>query len=1058
MVICKMTSRGGISTLKGVQYEVRAVLYEMPDLLNGRLAAIRYQPASSSLSASQPPTGIFTDDYSTKDEYGEKCFFQVKQNTRDSSWTVRRLLDEGILRQFCEQYIAEPQSKLFFVSNIPAPQLQQLTDRARQTISPDEFQETLTKEMRKHVKQIIEALGVSWKDLHDLLKRAEHRLLTEEQIQKRITDYASGRYTDIGNFALAIKDLVEKSPGVLLTRNKVLGYLKNRVSSRHPMTSNHDILCSTGISLAKMPTTSANLFGREEELRMLDEAWESPETRVVSLVAWGGVGKTALVNIWLNQIGQDNYRGAERVFGWSFYNQGAVEGKQTSADQFIAAALKWFGDPKAANSSMSSWAKGERLAELVRKYRTLFVLDGLEPLQYPPGEMEGCLKDQGLQCLLKELAHHNPGLCIITTRLKVDDIKDDVGTSVKRIELEDLSSEAGTELLKNLGARGTDAELRHAVEDFGGHALSLTLLGTYVRVVYGGDIRQRGKIARLTDEKRQGAHARRVMKSYEKHFEIEGKTELSILLMMGLFDRPAEKCAIKDLRNEPTIEGLTSGLTVLSDGDWQYALHNLREAQLLAKEDPHTPGTLDSHPLIREHFAERLRKSNPKAWREAHSRLCDWYECRAKKCPNTIEEMVDSLAAIAHGCESGRHREMLNIYRNRIDREAKGGIRHFLRDKLGAVNEDLSTLSRFFCNLWEKPAHELLENEKAFVLSSTGLVLYILGRIEESVQPMKKGLEIYRSIYCFFDAAQSARHLSEPYLVMGRLDLAEQYSREGVDLANHDMVPGETDKEYYQIVTYSTLADVLHHTGQLGESECMFKKAESLQRQREEKHPFLCRIHGFRHFSLLLDLGDYKTVITRAKKTLKWKPQKNYPLGKALHRLALSYAHLLETLEQQSCDFSQAKAHIDIALRGLRQSGQPPFLILGILGQARLHIECKEYEEAQKSIDEAFLMAAKGGMQLYKADCHLEYARRHLAMGQSDEARKNLEIAGEMIANMGYHCREPELLIGIARLQMLDGKKDEARHTLEAAEKRIDEMGSHRWDIETKVLRKQLQD
>jgi hypothetical protein len=97
-------------------------------------------------------------------------------------------------------------------------------------------------------------------------------------------------------------------------------------------------------------------------------------------------------------------------------------------------------------------------------------------------------------------------------------------------------------------------------------------------------------------------------------------------------------------------------------------------------------------------------------------------------------------------------------------------------------------------------------------------------------------------------------------------------------------------------------------------------------------------------------------------------------------------------------------------------------------------------------------------MQLYKADCHLEYARRHLAMGQSDEARKNLEIAGEMIANMGYHCREPELLIGIARLQMLDGKKDEARHTLEAAEKRIDEMGSHRWDIETKVLRKQLQD
>ena len=76
-----------------------------------------------------------------------------------------------------------------------------------------------------------------------------------------------------------------------------------------------------------------------------------------------------LVNKWLSQMGHDNYRGAERVYGWSFYSQGAAEGRQVSADQFIAAALTWFGDPDPTVGS--PWDKGERLAELIKQQRTL---------------------------------------------------------------------------------------------------------------------------------------------------------------------------------------------------------------------------------------------------------------------------------------------------------------------------------------------------------------------------------------------------------------------------------------------------------------------------------------------------------------------------------------------------------------------------------------------------------------------------------------------------------------------------------------------------------------
>jgi len=157
------------------------------------------------------------------------------------------------------------------------------------------------------------------------------------------------------------------------------------------------------------------------------------------------------------------------------------------------------------------------------------------PLQNPPGQGEGEIKDPFLKCLLRELARQNPGLCVITTRLKVDELKDYEGASVESVDLEKLSQEAGAQLLRNLGADGTDGELKEAVDEFEGHALALTLLGRYVAVVYKGDIRQRDKIPGLTKGTKQGGHARRVMESYEEWFS--GKPELDILRIMGLFDR-----------------------------------------------------------------------------------------------------------------------------------------------------------------------------------------------------------------------------------------------------------------------------------------------------------------------------------------------------------------------------------------------------------------------------------------------------------------------------------------------------------------------------------------
>src|SRR5260370_4343350 len=106
------------------------------------------------------------------------------------------------------------------------------------------------------------------------------------------------------------------------------------------------------------------------------------------------------------------------------------------------------------------------------------------------------------------------------------------------------------------------------------------------------------------------------MESYQIWFG-EGP-ELSVLRMLGLFDRPADAKALGSLLRAPAIPGLTESLANLSPAEWRTILAKLRRAKLLAGEDPHNPGSLDTHPLIREYFGEQLRIERTDAWKECN--------------------------------------------------------------------------------------------------------------------------------------------------------------------------------------------------------------------------------------------------------------------------------------------------------------------------------------------------------------------------------------------------------------------------------------------------------
>jgi hypothetical protein len=62
------------------------------------------------------------------------------------------------------------------------------------------------------------------------------------------------------------------------------------------------------ISVSRLPVTGSDVFGREEDIAFLDDAWANQDVNVVTIVAWAGVGKSTLVNHWLRRMATDHYR------------------------------------------------------------------------------------------------------------------------------------------------------------------------------------------------------------------------------------------------------------------------------------------------------------------------------------------------------------------------------------------------------------------------------------------------------------------------------------------------------------------------------------------------------------------------------------------------------------------------------------------------------------------------------------------------------------------------------------------------------------------------------
>ncbi|HSS79108.1 MAG TPA: toll/interleukin-1 receptor domain-containing protein [Thermoanaerobaculia bacterium] len=778
------------------------------------------------------------------------------------------------------------------------------------------------------------------------------------------------------------------------------------------------------LDIGRLPIPGPQFVGREAEFARLDAAWKDPSTHVLTLVAFGGVGKSALVARWMDRMAAGGWRGAARVLDWSFYSQGSRD-QNTSAEPFIDYALRFFGDPDPKAGSLHD--RGARLAYLIRKERSLLVLDGVEPLQYPPGrpEIEGRLKDPGLTALLKGLAAGNPGLCLVTTRERIADLAGSPSTAAQ-ISLEELEPGAAVALLRQLGVDGRESELRAAAEEFKRHALTLTLLGNFLRRAHGGDVRKRHEIDLHRADEKQGGHAFRVIDTYARWLG-EGP-ELAILRLLGLFDRPAEAGALKALRAAPPIPGLTEPLVDLSDEDWHLATATLRDHSLLAAADPREPETLDAHPLVRACFAEELESHSPDAWQEGNRRLYEHLRQAAPDLPESLEAMQPLYAAVVHGCRAGRQQEVMDeIYKRRILR----GNEHFSWRKLGVFGSELTALAGFFDCPWSQPSARLAVADQGFVLNAAAFRLRALGRLAEAIEPMQAGLEAAIAQQNWKNGAIAASNLSELILTLGDVPRAATLGGQSVELADR------SGDAFRKISGRGIWADALHQAGQWEESTAAFREAEALQAEEQPKHRQLYSVRGFRYCDLLLGLAEpgagsglneligpdsRPEEIKRLRHTC-WEVLERGQvaltieldgdrrlLDIALNHLTMGRALLgLALSEDRTAGLAQAAEALGRAVDGLRQASQEILLPSGLLARAALRRFSSDFVGADSDLAEALEIAERGPMRLHECDAHLEWARFCRDQGDLAAARRHVARARELVNETGYGRREREV-------------------------------------------------
>jgi tetratricopeptide (TPR) repeat protein len=727
------------------------------------------------------------------------------------------------------------------------------------------------------------------------------------------------------------------------------------------------------VDVWRLSSSPAQMVGRTVESEALTRAWLSGQDNIVAVVGWGGAGKTTLIANWLAEMATYRYHGAENVFAWSFDGQSDDESWATS-DQFFDAMIR-FLDIEGVSSS-TTWERCREATKLLQQTKSLIILDGLERIQHPPGALEGTLRERVMQMFIRELAALNAGMLVLTSRLPVIDVDVYIGKTCQLLPIPELSRAESIEILTSGGVQGELAQLSRIADEVRDHPLSLRLLSGYLQTVFDGDARMWESSGLSKAIAGEGGNASAIMDQYAAWFD--GKPELQLLQMLGLFNREAAEEELAVLRELPVCEGLNNQLATMTRSDLAYTIGSLRRAGMI-QNHPTREG-IDAHPLVREYFQRSFRRRSPEAFREGHRRLRNLLTARSSPRPRNLEECAPVIAAIWHGTRAGDNADALDgLYWPRLAQD-----HHFLRDGLGAAASNHAVLSYLLEDTGGSP---LADEQASRLLADQSLDLRMMGNTAEAVFPLTQAIRLTRSFRDPLILVNQLRHLSQLELALGKVDEACRHAEEALQISTE-----QQSASLEALSTRTSCAYALLQAGRYGDARQALDQAELFAEGAvADFAPHASRvtfcIAVYRTIDTLLCLVELGSqggqpanetasaaemavrALAVAREAVAASAAKPGLLGAALLELASERILIQIRSEDTTTD------RLIRAVEDIRTVGQRPWIIEANLVRCRALTAAGSNEEAASVLDVAERLASGDGMILQNLVCQIEHVR-----------------------------------------------------------------------------------
>jgi tetratricopeptide (TPR) repeat protein len=511
--------------------------------------------------------------------------------------------------------------------------------------------------------------------------------------------------------------------------------------------------------------------GRATRLQELKDWLESPVTpdRVISVVAAGGTGKTALVHEALHEAKLSTRAG---VFVWSFY-------EDPHTDAFLRAAYVYFTGEK--DTPAGGMLERLQLA-LSGDAPHVLVLDGLERVQCDEGpRRRGELEDLQLKRLVRALAGGmGNARALVTSRFPLVDLEEWTGAGHRAIVLDDLELPAALEVLRAWGVKGGDATLTQMIGplNMGGlyHALSMAALGSYIGNFAGGDPRGAPEFS-PEDAQDSDPKARRLSRILEQYAKALTATERDLLARLSLFPRgvKVELLGWIARSGKKKVAGVLVGL---SDHQLLKHLERLKSLGLVFRYETSRQAVYSAHPFLREFFRKLLGTRPESVHESVRAKLAPSLDARPSTSPSDPAILDQYELLIEQTLLAGRVREAFDLYWYGL-----GGCRN-LGFILGENARGLRMVERFV----PKDDFSLIElglaaKERSPLIGELGMFAKILGDLARARAAFRHVRDLSRSLANPRHESIGAGNLAEVELDAGRFPQALVQSESAVPLA-----------------------------------------------------------------------------------------------------------------------------------------------------------------------------------------------------------------------------------------------------------------------------------